>query len=745
MAYAQLTSKDLVDRLAPMVSESDSARPRITFILGSGFSHPLIPTTSQIVRENLPWWALCQSRSPGGPAPSDFFESARAEQFADRAQKHAIEFWEKVRASADRQASGDTSFSLGGDGLPERADVAAAYCAALSPWCTPGLHTPEMVRRYFAALVKRIANRLNPAHLYMASLLQEKPQLCGTIFTTNFDPLLQRSLQLVNRPYFVSDRPETMQHPDDDEITDALHLVYAHGSVYRYLLLNTPDEIQAHATRNEPLLQEYFRKHAVVIIGYSGWDDAITRALESIDNFSNNLYWCDLAPSPQSSGLSAAAKRLLEKHQNAFYVPIAGADEILADLYYGLVRHVLPRLFRSPIEVVREQLSQCDFAGKTMPGQAIEHGVSLNRNGVEVPVVPLTGTSMTNNERLSLGEIVKTISGRLENAQRYMLGESIGEVGDKDPIVLKERMRERMLVATDIFFGAQPWDAIRHFDVLISNSNVLTTAEIVKVRFRRAVAYTKRGGESDFDSSITDLSAIVEMGDVLSEDRARALVNRGFSYSQRGHEGDLELAIADYTAVIRMKDVSLEQRSMAQINRGVCYSARGSAGDLDREIAEYDEVIALAGVSTRVLATAMVNRAAVRCERGKDGDTELAIAEFGIALDLVDAPADQRARALLGRGNAYQCRGLDGDIDKALADYTAVVAMDGLQPDQRSLALLSCADIYLNRQQSGDIANAESCCTSVMLMEDAPLEAKNDAKQVMMGIARSSGGRSDPG
>lgn len=196
-------------------------------------------------------------------------------------------------------------FTLAPDGLPTWETLGEAYRFALCPQCGPGLNTPRDVRAYFGDLIRRAGNRLNPAHLYLAATIAEQQtrRLFGTIFTTNFDPLLQRSLQLVNAPYFVSDRPETLQYPDDDDVADAVHVIHAHGSIYRYLLLNSPAEIERYAKANQNKLQEYFRKHAVLIVGFSGWDDAITRALGSVSQFDCNLYWCDRAGDPDKSSL----------------------------------------------------------------------------------------------------------------------------------------------------------------------------------------------------------------------------------------------------------------------------------------------------------------------------------------------------------------------------------------------------------------------------------------------------------
>ncbi|MBN9524258.1 hypothetical protein J0H58_38055 [bacterium] len=182
--------------------------PPFTLVLGSGFSYGIIPTTAEIVRADLPWWMWCQRQEKGGPTPDDYHRRKEGD-FAAPAKEEAKRFWEKVTKAY--RGDGEAVFALYADGLPTGEGVGKAYQFALSTECSSGLHSHALVRRYFGDIIRRVGWRMNPAHLYLASLIAEKSKLFGTIFTTNFDPLLQRSLQLVNAPYYVSDRPDTME------------------------------------------------------------------------------------------------------------------------------------------------------------------------------------------------------------------------------------------------------------------------------------------------------------------------------------------------------------------------------------------------------------------------------------------------------------------------------------------------------------------------------------------------------
>lgn len=368
MTYKILSQVELFQRIEHRIQTDSIEHPRhppFTLILGSGFSYGIIPTTSQIVQQDLSWWKWCQKREPSGPTPQDFIDRKENDPaFQTNVKKNAKEFWKNVLDCYNlKTESAKRAIFLNADGVPDDNSVGEAYRFALSSHCLPGLYEPDHVRRYFGDMIRRADRRLNPAHLFLASLIAERPRLFGTIFTTNFDPLLQRSLQLVNAPYFVSDRPESLQYPDDDDVVDAVHLIHAHGSIYRYLLVNSPEEIDRYAKENQAKLQEYFRKHAVLIVGFSGWDDAITSALRNVGSFAKSLYWCDRGSDPDNSGLTQTAKEILKKHQNAFFVSVSGADDLMIQLHRHLSGHTLPRVFRDPILVARDQLESCELTG----------------------------------------------------------------------------------------------------------------------------------------------------------------------------------------------------------------------------------------------------------------------------------------------------------------------------------------------------------------------------------------------
>jgi SIR2-like domain len=187
-------------------------------------------------------------------------------------------------------------------------------------------------------------SELNKAHIYLAALLEaqqlgrgwETCAFCRTIFTTNFDTLLQNALQRVNLLYRLTDRPERgFDHSDFHVEEGPIHLVYVHGSILRHNPASTIDELSGLAGKNIEVLRDYLKSHDVIAVGYSGWNDGLMAALRSCDSTQNTLYWCDInsQPSPHVTSL------LSGRAGGAVYVHLGegGSDDLMRALYEKLI------------------------------------------------------------------------------------------------------------------------------------------------------------------------------------------------------------------------------------------------------------------------------------------------------------------------------------------------------------------------------------------------------------------------
>lgn len=187
-------------------------------------------------------------------------------------------------------------------------------------------------------------NELNPAHRYLAGLLDAQQSgrgwntrpFCRTIVTTNFDTLLQNALQMVRLLYRITDRPERgFDKSDFDDQEGPIHLVYVHGSILRHNPASTTEELRALADRNSEELRVFLQSRDVIVLGYGGWNDALTSALRRCESSSHTVYWCDLTDEPSSH----VGELLTVRKGRSAYVRLdkGGADGLMESLYNALI------------------------------------------------------------------------------------------------------------------------------------------------------------------------------------------------------------------------------------------------------------------------------------------------------------------------------------------------------------------------------------------------------------------------
>ena len=159
--------------------------------------------------------------------------------------------------------------------------------------------------------------------------------------------------------------------------------MYTHGSVHRYALLNTDEEIRTHRDRNADTLVDYFQKHGVVVIGYSGWEDATMAALSKVPCFDGHLYWCDIKP-PEGAQkeLRADVRDLLsDPSRNAYYVQIPNADDAMSALHRELDLGALPAFVRDPLGQLIQQLESLDVEMGNSSSELIDY--FIKRSGAK--------------------------------------------------------------------------------------------------------------------------------------------------------------------------------------------------------------------------------------------------------------------------------------------------------------------------------------------------------------------------
>jgi len=352
----QISVKSFEDFITTVISEVNApARdksPAYTLIIGSGFSSGLIPTAYEMAMNNIPWWKYSgRSDESMKPATDD-------SNFTEERNK----LWKSIKDEEPRNPK-IPPLEIDERGFPTDDPDNVAKCYKAIMCASAGLSSQNQRTEYLRDVVKRSENEINYAHLFLAGILKaqntdawedlkHKRPFCKTVLTTNFDTLLQRSLQLNNQLFFVSDQPDgSFEKPTDNH--DAIHIVQTHGSIFRPFLANNDEEIKDLMEKNAPALKDYFEKRGIIVIGYGGWEDTLMKALTDCRHFNGNLFWCDIHPESSLNKLRSNVRELLSQHhKDAFYVPLPtndGADLALQELHDKLGLKSYPQIIVNPL------------------------------------------------------------------------------------------------------------------------------------------------------------------------------------------------------------------------------------------------------------------------------------------------------------------------------------------------------------------------------------------------------------
>ena len=178
-------------------------------------------------------------------------------------------------------------------------------------------------------------------YAYLIRLIENR--YFNTIFTTNFDDLINESFHL-----FADSNLS-----DDENVRDLMRpIVCAHDSSVKSISVTSVrpkiiklhgdflfDDIKSTLRETESLEEnirnkfvEFCKEFGLIVVGYAGNDrsvmDVINYLLKSDDYLKNGLYWCVKKDAPISDELH----KLLWKDR-VYYVEIDGFDELFAELY----------------------------------------------------------------------------------------------------------------------------------------------------------------------------------------------------------------------------------------------------------------------------------------------------------------------------------------------------------------------------------------------------------------------------
>jgi hypothetical protein len=202
--------------------------------------------------------------------------------------------------------------------------------------------------------------KINWAHISIAQLM--RAGYVDRVLTTNFDPLVTRACALLNFYPAVYDMAVVRRGFVADYVRDQA-VFHLHGQRDGFVQLHRKDEVDALAEAIEPLFDDTARNRCWIVIGYSGANDPVFRALADRPDFPNRLFWVGFRDEQPSADVKAA---LLDAGKDVHWISGYDPDTFLLQLASRLGCFP-PGFFAKPFTHLLECFGR--LAGFRLPGQ----------------------------------------------------------------------------------------------------------------------------------------------------------------------------------------------------------------------------------------------------------------------------------------------------------------------------------------------------------------------------------------
>ena len=363
MAHTYYGAADLVDRLCNAARKRDRT---FTFLVGSPLTWPDhkggpgVPGVRGMIE-------LIGREFAGTPAKADFTGHLQGEN-ATRYQR-AFEFLHGRRGqdAANRVVRTAVWKALNPDMWPVSLRKTTAADA-----------DPDICEQLERELDAWILPR--PVDLLGRLLVGHNRAFGQAVLTTNFDPLIEISVRKHGGRYY-----RTVLHNDGNlgqTVSDGIHIVHLHGYWQGYDTLHIPQQLVQSRPQLAKSLTRVVESSTLVVIGYSGWDDVVTRTLADLlpdSASSTEIMWA--FHDEDSSTIETTNRRLLN-------VLEPGLARGRVTLYSGIdCTGVLSELDSSLMSVgTTAGNSSSTVQGTTARGPGAAGGVYSQDGRVEVPV-----------------------------------------------------------------------------------------------------------------------------------------------------------------------------------------------------------------------------------------------------------------------------------------------------------------------------------------------------------------------
>lgn len=258
-------TRDLVDRLCNASETNDRS---VVFLVGSAISLPDhegghgVPGVSDIVE-------IIRREFDGGDAVVEFDKLVN-EQSTNKYQK-AFEFLHGRRGQdvANRIIRTAVWHAIDTNNWPSNLPNEKA---------TPNDADPDICK----ALEKEVNAWILPRAVDLLGhlLVTYSDTFGGAVLTTNFDPLIEISLQKHGGQWYRTVLPDDGNL--EQTVSSGTHVIHLHGYWSGYDTLHTFQQLGRPRPRLKRSLTRFVEGSTLVVVGYGGWDDVITQTLMEI-------------------------------------------------------------------------------------------------------------------------------------------------------------------------------------------------------------------------------------------------------------------------------------------------------------------------------------------------------------------------------------------------------------------------------------------------------------------------------